>query len=224
MRKWITLVMAIAAVALLVIGFMGQKPLSREDAISRIQEKYPEADPDPVHIDQCGASGNPCWRSTFRDEEGSIVTMEIDTSTGESSEHVDPCTDWWCDAPPCDYVLFQQMEGYSVTYYNSGCSSPLQSCNATYNACGVCQTKQDCVRKTVTDYGNETTYLFEVLETPAYGTINTTGNECFIYDKNLDMIFWNTTSPQDCETIMTYYTKCAYDACDFIPTYTLIPI
>ena len=224
MRKWMMLAMVIVVVALVLYGqgFFGLRAVSREDAVSIIQEKYPDANPEPVY-DIC-SSGRTCWRSTFRDEGGSVVTVEVDSSTGGSSETVVPCTEWWCDAPECSYVSSEQGDGYIVTRYNAGCSSPTQSCNATYDACGACQTKEDCIRKTVTDYGSETTYLFEVIETPAYGTINTTSGECLIYDKNRDMIFWNTTTPSECEMVITYYTKCAYDVCDFIPSYTLIPI
>jgi hypothetical protein len=224
-RKWIIPVMAVIAVVLVLYGqgFFGVQHVSREEAISIIKDKYPDSEPEPVYEEDCG-SGRSCWRTELTDGAGSSVTIEIDSSTGDSSEEFTQCTGWWCDAPECSYVSYEQGDGYTVTRYNTGCSSPTQSCNATHEACSVCQLKEDCIRKTITDYGNETVYLFEVVETPAYGTINTTGGECFIYDKNSDMIFWNMTSPSECEMIITYYTKCAYDICDFIPTYTLIPI
>ena len=223
----ILLIVFTSVIAFLLSGgilFQEQDQITREEAIDIINEKYPGANAEPRFENQC-ETGESCWKADFVDNEtGSMVSVSIGSSSGDYSEEVTECAEWWCDAPPCNYVITEHGENYTITYYNSGCSSPIQSCNATYSVCGVCQTKPDCIRRIVTDYGSEVIHRFEVIETEAYGVINTTAYECRIYDKSQEKIFENTTSVSDCEFIITYYTKCAYDECDFIPSYTLIPI
>jgi hypothetical protein len=216
-------------------GYQGE-PLTEPQVRDIIKEKYPGvADSDietqyEENCTVCDVSGcrilENCWKANFTDG-GMMHSAVIDGSSGGGGiveETENPCTEWWCDAPECTYFYKEIIPNGSKSYYNAGCGVPEPVCDEGYEKCRECYTPTECVRKTITTMTNpnETTNYYEVIGADAWGSINTTSLYCLVYDED-EMVFYNQTTLELCETIIMLWSKCGNGVCDFEPVYGMIP-
>lgn len=236
-----TVLMGLGLLAFLVyiVLFSGlvlkQEPLSESDVRDIIKERYPSSYGDPVFEEECTicdsmgcrSYGGPCWKinHTEEDSSGSKASVEttIDGGTGEEvGESVKPCTEWWCDADPCDYQHTEIIENVTHDYTNYGCGGSSPVCDPEFEMCRPCSSNPECLMEE-TYYDNETLiHVFTVIGTSGYSVINETDYICQVFEGE-DLLLMNVTTLEECRTISEFYSKCGTMGCKFEPSFGMIP-
>jgi hypothetical protein len=197
-----------------------------------IEDEYPDADPNIEYTENCTICDDlgcrtypePCWKITIitEGEEGLDLTdILMDDSGEEKDKSTRPCTEWWCDAPPCRYTYSEESEGIEVSYTNSDCKTNDLSCDSQYKKCRSCQEGPECIATTVISEPGKTTYIFEILQTGEYAEIDSIEGVCRIYSRG-SLIHSQSMDYQSCGSLMSDNTACYEGTCDFVPGFDLI--
>jgi hypothetical protein len=200
---------------------------------NKIQEQYPDSDPDLEFVENCTICDDdgcrtypgPCWKATFviETEEGLQIVEALMDALGETvDKKVYPCIYWWCEANPCRYTYTEQVGNSNVEYINNDCFEPDIVCDSQFEKCRPCSANSECIATTITTEPGKTTYVYEVLGTGESATIDTVELVCRIRSRGSNL-HHESSDVNGCRSLMTGNTMCIDGGCDFVPEFTLIP-
>jgi len=210
-------------------------PMTESEVNDLVKDRYPTARGDPVYDERCiicdvtgcHEYGEPCWRITHEeeDESGGKVSVESsidETSGNEITVEENECTEWWCDAEPCDYNYSESINSITHDYTNYGCDTPSPTCDQDYGLCRQCSSNSECIMSETYEDGGTTVYIFSAVGTNGYSIINDSVYICQAFDDD-DLLMVNTSTVNECQQVAEFYAKCGAGGCKFEPSFGMIP-